>query len=76
MFTVELTVWQGWDAPAVETKEVSAINIREAEVFARSWLEQVQKTCSLSPPTGYRIRDENGLPVLFSGLTSPRGSAS
>jgi hypothetical protein len=72
MFAVELIVGQGWDALAVETKEVSAINVREAEIFARSWLEEVQKTCSVSPPTGYRIRDENGNPVLLFSLTSPQ----
>jgi hypothetical protein len=71
MFTVELIVGQGWEAPAVETKGLSAINIREAEIFARSWLQEVQEARSVSLPTGYRIRDENGNPVLFFSLTSP-----
>ena len=69
MFTVELTVGPGWEAPAVQTNSVSAINVREAEKFAQSWLAKVQKTGSVPSPTGYRIRDENGHAVLCHSLT-------
>jgi len=70
MFTVELTIGARWKSPAIATRKTRAINIRDAEIFARSWLHEVQKTCLASPPNGYRILDEDGNPVLKSNLSA------
>jgi hypothetical protein len=70
MFTIDLTVGPGWDAPTVETKKIRAINVREAEIFARSWLDEFQKTRPIPSPTGYRVHDENGNAVLCSSLST------
>jgi hypothetical protein len=60
MFTIKLTKGQGWEAPVIKEWKIPARSLPDAELFARSWLDEIRQKGGKEVPDGYLILDEQG----------------